>query len=181
MASKHQLSLELPASNNVKVFRISDVSTYAEGLGTDCGTLQITPPGFSQPTTIEVLPHFNLVLNGCTLGVQQTGCGSYQYNLPDGIYWIRYSVSPNDKVYVEYNHLRMTQTLNKYFNALCTLELAACEPDPDVKEQLKELSMIKSFLDAAVAKVEYCQELHEGMDLFLYAQKRLQKFTSQYC
>lgn len=181
MAAKHQLALELPPSNNVKVFRISDISTYAEGLATDCGTLQITPPGFNQPTTIEVLPHFNLVLNGCTLGLQQTNCGTHQNNLPDGIYWIRYSVSPNDKVYVEYNHLRMTQTLNRYYNTLCTLEMAACEPEPDVKEQLNELRLIKSFLDAAQAKVEYCHELSEGMDLFLYAQKRLQKFLLKQC
>lgn len=177
MSAKHLLSLELPASNNTKVFRVSDISTYATGLDVDCGTLQITPPGFSQPTTIEVVPHFNLVLNGCTLGIQTSGCGSSQTNLPDGIYWIRYSVSPNDKVFVEYNHLRMTQTLNRYYNILCTLEMGACEPEPDVKAKLNELRLIKSFLDAAVAKVEYCNEPSNGMELFIYAKKRLEKLA----
>ena len=66
-------------------------------------------------------------------------------------------------------------TLNKYFNELCKLEMAACEPTADIKEQLEELRLIKSFIDAAKAKVEECDDLQEGMELFMYAQKRLHK------
>jgi hypothetical protein len=177
MAEKHQLSLELPDTNNTKVFRIFDTSIYASDLDVQCGTLQITAPGFNLPVSIEVLPHFNLVLNACTLGIQTIGCGENSSRMPDGIFMVRYSVSPHDKVYVEYQHLRVTQTLNKYYNELGQLEMAACEPDADVKEQLKELRLIKSFIDAAKSKVEYCHSPQEGMELFIYAQKRLQKFS----
>lgn len=178
MASKHQLSLELPDTNNIKVLRIFDTSLYGEGLNVDCGTLRVTAPGFNSPRPIEVLPHFNLVLNGCSLGIQNTGCGEVSQILPDGIYVINYSVSPHTSVYVEYNHLRMTQTVNRWYNLLCEVELSACEPDADVKEVLAELRMIKNFLDAAKAKVEYCHEAEKGMELFLYAKKRLDKLTS---
>lgn len=181
MASKHQLSLELPDSNNIKVFRLVDTSSYAEEVGVDCGTLQITSPGFNLPVSIEVTPRFNLILNGCTLGIQRTGCGEVSQILPDGIYIIRYSVSPHASVYVEYNHLRATQTLNRYYNLLSQLELSACEPDADVKEQLEELRMIKSFIDAAKAKVEYSHEAEKGMELFVYAKKRLDKLTAKVC
>jgi hypothetical protein len=92
---------------------------------------------------------FNLILNACTLGLQSSGCGTTSERLPDGIYVIRYSVSPNDRVYVEYHYLRVCQTLNKYFHELCELELSACEPEADVKEDLAELRLIKSFIDAA--------------------------------
>jgi len=180
MAYKHQLSLEVPDTNNCSVFRIFDTSIYDTHVPTTCGTLAITSPGYNQPVSIEVLPHFNLVLNGCTLGIQTSGCGTMSERLPDGIYTIRYSVSPNDKVFVQYHYLRICQTNNKYFNELCKLELAACEPQADVKEQLNELRLIKSFIDAAKAKVEQCDDLQQGMDLFMYAQKRLQKFGS-YC
>ena len=71
--------------------------------------------------------------------------------------------------------------LNKYFSELCKLELAACEPTPTVKEQLNELRLIKSFIDAAKAKVEQCNELHQGMELFKYAQERLHKYASGGC
>jgi hypothetical protein len=180
MAYKHQLSLEVPDTNNCTVFRVFDTSIYDEHVPNTCGTLEITSPGYNQPVSIEVLPLFNLVLNGCTLGLQRNNCGTLSERLPDGIYTIRYSVSPNDKVFVQYHYLRICQTNNKYFNELCKLELAACEPQADVKEQLEELRLIRSFIDAAKAKVEQCDDLQQGMDLFVYAQKRLQKFGA-YC
>jgi len=181
MASKHQLSLEVPETNNCQVFRVFDTSLYSDDLAVTCGTLQITSPGFNEPVSIETLPGFNLILNACTLGIQSSGCGTTSQRLPDGIYVIRYSVSPNDKVFVEYYYLRTCQTVNKYFNELCKLEMAACEPQADVKAQLDELRLIKSFIDAAKAKVEYCQSPQQGMDLFVYAQRRLQRFGEMCC
>lgn len=181
MASKHQLSLEVPETNNVKVLRLFDTSFYSSNLKVDCSTLRITSPGFNLPVAIEVLPSFNLVLNACSLGLQRTSCDDDSYPLPDGIYVINYSVSPNTNVFVEYNHLRTTQTLNKYYNILGQLEMAACEPAPDVKEMLNELRLIKSFIDAAKAKVEYTLQPEEGMDLFIYAKKRLDKISRNEC
>jgi len=181
MASKHQLSLELPDTNNIHVLRVFDTSLYSEDLGTNCGLLQITAPGFVSPVSIEVLPAFNLVLNACTLGIQTIDCGNNVYPIPDGIYGIRYSIAPNDKVFVEYNYLRLTQTMNKYYNMLADVELAACEPDADVKELLKELRLIKSFLDAAKVKIEYANRLEQGMELLVYAQKRLVRLGNADC
>jgi hypothetical protein len=176
MSYKHQLSLEVPDTNNCSVFRIFDTSIYDEHVPVTCLRLEITSPGFNQPVVIEgdtITEGFNLVLNGCTLGIQTSNCGNTSERLPDGIYTIRYSVSPNDKVFVEYHYLRACMILNKYFNQLCKLEMAACEPTADVKDQLEELRLIKSFIDAAKAKVEQCDDLQEGMELFMYAQKRL--------
>ena len=178
MINKHQLSLEVPDTNNCSVFRVFDTSLYSSLIDIDCGTLEITSPGFNEAVSIQVIPQFNLILNACTLGLQTARCGSVSEVLPDGIYNIKYSVSPNSQVYVEYNYLRICQTLNKYFNELCRLELAACEPQADVKEELEELNLIKNFLDAAKVKVEYCENPQQGMDLFMYAQARLQKLTS---
>lgn len=178
---KHILSLEVPATNNMKVFRVQDTSQYSSLLDIDCSRLTITSPGFSQPRVIDVMPGFNLVLNACTLGLQQVGCSENSYPLPDGIYIINYSVAPNDKVYVEYNHLRTTQMENLLFKQIAKLELSACEPSADIKVQLKELRMIKDFIDAAKVKVEYANEPEKGMELLLYAQKLLDKYSNNYC
>ena len=191
MAYKHQLSLEVPDTNNCSVFRVVDTSIYDEHVPVTCPRLEITSPGYNEPVVIDVVLstdfttnapiNFSYILNGCTLGIQTAGCGTVSERLPDGIYTIRYSVSPNDKVYVEYHYLRTCQTNNKYFNELCKLELAACEPQPEVKAQLNELRLIKSFIDAAKAKVEQCDDLQEGIELLFYAQKRLQKYASGGC
>lgn len=179
MAVKHQLSLEVPETNNVKVLRLFDTSIYADDLTVDCGTLRITSPGFNLPVVIDVLPHFNLVINACSLGIQRSGCGTDAQPIPDGIYVINYSISPNTSVFVEYNHLRIVQITNKYNNIMSNLELAACEPDADVKEKLNELRLIKSFIDAAKIKVEYGHQPEEGMALLMYAQKKLTKLSSE--
>lgn len=181
MSYKHQLSLEVPDTNNCSVFRILDTSIYDEHLDVTCPKLEITSPGFNEPVVIDVLPGFNLILNACTLGIQTSGCGSVSERLPDGIYTIRYSVSPNDKVFVQYHYLRICQILNKYFNELCKVELAACEPDADVKAQLDELRLIKSFIDAAKAKVEQCNDLQEGMELLMYAKYRIERYQTYGC
>ena len=177
MASKHQLSLELPDTNNIKVLRIFDTSFYATDLPVDCGKLLITSPGFNMPAVLDVLPGFNLVLNTCSLGLQQTGCGSYSEVIPDGVYKINYSVSPNSNVFVEYQYLRVVQTLNKWNNLLSMLEMSGCEPDADIKEKLKELQLIKGFIDAAKAKVEYAHDPEAGMELLLFAQKKLNRYA----
>jgi len=176
MAYKHQLSLEVPETNNCSLFRILDTSIYSEHIPVTCSRLEIISPGYNQPAVIDVLPGFNLILNACTLEIQTIDCGDTSQVLPDGVYAIKYSVSPNDKVFVEYHYLRVCQLLNKYFNELCKLELAACEPQADVRAQLDELRMIKSYIDAAKIKVEVCDEVQEGIDLFTYAQKLLNKY-----
>ena len=181
MASKHQLSLEVLDVKNLGILKITDTSVYTDKIDVDCETVHITVPGFNKPVAIEVVKGFDLVLDGCDLYIQTSGCGEVVQDIPDGVYTIRYSVSPNDKVYVEYTHLRVTALLDQWNKQLCQLELAACEPNADVKESLKELRLIKSFIDAAKAKVEYCHDSAAGMDLYNYAKRRLDKFPDTCC
>lgn len=177
---RHVLSLDVTETNNIKVFRIADTSIYAD-MPITCGVLQIQAPGFNVIQQFDVVPNFSLVVNACSLGIQTEDCGTNPGNLPDGIYKLQYSVSPNDKVFVEYAHLRTTATMNKYYNLLCDLELAACEPEAVIKDQLEKLREIRSFIDAAKAKAEYCHELDKGMELLKYAQKQLNNFSLNPC
>lgn len=175
MGAKHHLSLEIPETANTKLFRVSDTSFYANDLAVECSTLQILSPGFNVPKEIEAIPGFNYVLNACTLGTQVSGCGDINADLADGIYVIRYSVSPNTQVFVEYNYLRVTAALNLYYFKLGQLDLKACEPDQEIRKNLTEMRLIKSMIDAAKAKVEYCHNPKEGYELFVYALRRLEK------
>lgn len=172
---RHQLSLEVPTVYNARLLQVDDSSIYTNALPVDCSRLEITVPGFVSAVAIEVTRNFSSYFNSCQLGLQTHGCADETHNLPDGIYVVRYSVSPNDHVFVEYNHLRMTQAMNLYYTKMCALGLGACEPDADVKEQLRKFQLVRSFMDAAKAKVEYCHESHKGMELFLYAQRLLGK------
>lgn len=179
--ANHVLSLEVPTVSNPCIMPVMDTSIYSELVPISCETLNVTVPGFTYSNQISVTAGFNEPLTACQLGLQSVDCGSTYVDLPDGVYIIKYSVSPNDIVYVEYNHLRITQALNKYNAVMCNLDLAGCEPTAKTKNDLQELRLIKMYLDAAKAKVEYCLEPHKGMTIYNYALKLLSKFECKNC
>ena len=153
MASKHILSLEIPTVSNCDLLCIKDTSQYSSELAVDCEELLITLPGFSVPVLIKVDKDFDMCLTACTLAIQKSDCGTTQEKIPDGVYIIKYSVSPNSKVYVEYNHLRVTRLLTTYYEVLCDLEVQACQPDSEKQSLLAEMSYIRTVIDLSLIHI----------------------------
>lgn len=185
----HSLSLDIPQTLNPYILRIDDTSKYAIDLPVDCPTLLVTAPGFNYSSEnfpiVEELEGgekrpFRAILTGKNLGLQKPTDNSL-CRLPDGIYAIRYSVSPNEQVYVEYNHLRVTNLMNRYNQVLCSINLTDSEPTAEKEKKLKELWWIDIYIKAAISKVEICHEASKGMDLYRYAEKKLAKFTCRKC
>lgn len=191
MAAKHILSLDIPPSSNCEILPIVDTSDYTNNLGVSCPELSITAPGFNNPKIIETAVSKNdngewegfgrLNLTACALGLQTSSCSTSRATIPDGIYIIKYSVSPNDKVYVEYNHLRVTELLSTYYKKLCELDVKPCEPSSEFQQVMAEMKYIRTLIDAAVAKVEYCQSPNEGLELYNFAKSKLKKITCEIC
>ena len=182
--SKHVLSLEAPDTMNPCQLWLADTSVYNPDVEVKCQVLEITLPGFNYSVQFgeaDIALGFNRQFTACDLEVQIDGCGTQFNNLPDGIWIFRWSVSPNDQVYVEYNHLRMTQTWIRYQSILCELDISNCAPNSEQVKKLNELRMIRMYLDAAKAKVEVCHEPAKGMVLFNYAVKLLDKFECKSC
>lgn len=182
--AKHTLSLEVLDTMNLCQLIVMDTSIYNPDVAPKCPVLEVTLPGFNQSVQFgedKISPGFLLNLTACDLEVQIDNCGTQFNNLPDGIYILKYSVSPNDLVYVEYNHLRMVKALTRYQTILCELDIAACAPTTEQVEKMKKLREIRMYLDAAKAKVEICHEPAKGMELYKYAVKLLDKFECKSC
>ena len=64
---------------------------------------------------------------------------------------------------------------------MCELDIAACTPDVEIDTKLKALREIRSYLDAAKAKVETCHQPANAMSLYNYALKLLAKFDCATC
>lgn len=173
--------LEIPDTLNSCVLRLVDMSVYNENITVTCPQLQISSPGFSQSSFVDVSAGFSQNFTACDIGIQSSNCGSEYNDLPDKLYVIRYSVSPNDVVYVEYNHLRITKALNKIRDFLCDLDAGACEPAEVVRKKLMELDHIRQDLMAAKAMVEVCRKAKQGVDLYNYAWQKLEKFECSAC
>lgn len=180
MASRHQLSLDFPETANEGIFRIDDTSIYSTLIAVDCPTLEILPPGYTVPSAISVPGGFRLILNACTMGILETGCDEDCPTLADGIYHIRYSVSPNAKVYVEYNVLRTVMFWKNFAEACCKLN-SVCSPDKELERDIRELMFIERFAKTAKYLVEDKNRPEDGMNMFRYAIRRLEKFTCTSC
>ena len=188
--ANHVLSLEVPQVMNECILKILDTSVYQTlnpAIPIVCPTLNVTVPGFGYSNQIEGTTMTNFVntghitLTACDLQLQSSNCGTMYNNLPDGIYIIKYSVSPNAEVFVEYNHMRITHALNKYYKILCDVDVAACDPPYIIKNELEALRLIFMYLQASKSKVEFCHEPQKGMSLYNYALKLLNKLSCTNC
>lgn len=178
---RHTLALDIPDTACDTILRIWDASVYGEGLDVDCPRLDIWLPGFVIPKYFtELAPDFVLTLDAKDLGLQHPQAET-PLSLPDGLYKVRYSVSPNELVFVEYYHLRTTNIMNLYYQEICKLQLEACEPDAEQHQKLHDLRYIKMYIDAAKAKAEYCHAPEQAVDMLAYAEKLLRKYLTGCC
>jgi hypothetical protein len=185
--AKHNLKLHIPQLLDECILQVVDLSVYDSMIPVSCPTLQILLPEFTtatllnDTTTPQIAGGFSLNLTACDLEIQTENCG-YEFNsLPDGIYVIKYSVSPNDVVFVEQNHLRITQALIQWKKLLCDLKLPACAPGADKKKRLAELMEIRGYLEAAVATVELCHKPKLGIEQYSYAVSLMDKMNCETC
>ena len=77
--------------------------------------------------------------------------------------------------------MRITKALIRYNKALCDVDLSDCAPSAQSQKRLTELALIKSYLEAAKAKVEFCHEPQKGMTLYNYALRLLNKLDCKNC
>ena len=181
MAVKHFLELDIPDLSCESILKITDISVYGAGLDIDCLRLDIWLPGFSTPTYFtDLLPFFTRNFSPIDFELQHPDTDAL-ISLPDGLYTIRFSVSPNDKVYVEYYHLRTTRITNLYYKELCKVQLQNCEPDAEQHQKLHDLRYIKMYIDAAKSKAEYCHSPKQAVEMLAFSEKLLNKYKTGCC
>jgi hypothetical protein len=189
MAIKHTLALDIPDTACENILRIWDASVYGAGLAVDCPRLDIYLPGYSLPIyytsnstltpPVVLAPGFVKNLSTTDLGI--THADDEPGNFTDGLYTIKYSVSPNNLVYVQYYHLRVTSLMNTYYGEVCKIQLEACEPTAEQHQRMHDLRYIKMYIDAAKAKAEYCHAPVQATEMYDYAKRLLDKYLTGCC
>lgn len=176
--SQHILALKIDDCYNDGIFLVKDISVYTSTIPVQCPELQILPPGYTTPSVLEVSSRFDLVLNACTMGIMTANnCASGCPCLPDGIWWLRYTVAPSDKVYVTYNYLRITQAWNRLNNLLCQLPLDCTLPDQDLQYDIDNISRIREYLIAAQTNVNQLNKPEEGINEYRFAIQLMDKMS----
>ena len=101
---------------STKTLGIADISTYDTNPPVLIApTMEITIPGYTVPVSIPFIPLDFNVYNSITLGLNTFSGGTQP--LPDGIYFLKYSVSPAYLNYTEKNIMRTERIQEKFDNA----------------------------------------------------------------
>lgn len=159
-----KLSLDIQDTTNTKTFRIVDTSEYNDKIPIKDAFLEFIPPGFDQVKSFKVKPRFNEVFNASILSILPAKTFKALADLPDGLYQIKYSVPPTDKLVVEYYYFRTLKLQQKFYELLCQLYrnrknfLVA-----EFTERRQELIWIKILIDTA----KYAAEDNHNAELAL--------------
>lgn len=183
--AQHILQIQVGQTYNEGVFIVEDTSIYTPSLPVSNQSLQITPPGFSVPTVITTtVQNFRFVLNACALGITSPGgCSNMCPNIPDGVYSIYYSVSPNTNVFVGYQYMRIVSAINRLNGYLCKLQLPNCLPSEELTYELNNITLIRNYLISAQTNVNDLHNFQDGVNQYRYAIELMNKMITKkpYC
>lgn len=162
---------------NTKTLGIADISQY----DTDppvvvAPTMQITVPGFTTPVSIPFnVNNFN-VYNSIILGLSPFPATT---PLPDGVYFMKYSVAPSATNYVEKNIMRTELIQEKFDNAFMKLDMMEC--DSAIRTQAKVvLNSIWYLIQGSIAAANNCA-IDTANKLYKQANQQLDYFIANQC
>lgn len=170
----------MPAS--CKTLKLIDASSYNPDIVTSNAILEVTPPGFSRPVVFPVQAGFSITLNSSTLNILPAVTLDQLIDLPDGIYYYKYSIQPNNQIFVEYSVLRMCQLSQKFYHAVCQLFSEREKiTRREFEEKRRNLTWIKELMDAAKYQVEECGHENSAIEMYNEANRLLDRKNNCYC
>lgn len=175
MPNLHLDILVIP-TYDVNILSIADASTYPTTPPVvTTPTIEISVPGFGTVVLPFVPDDLNL-FTSADLGITPTGVNQ---PLPDGIYRLKYSVSPAYINFVEKSILRIDKLQEKFDNAFLQLNMMEC--DRALKTQSSvQLNTINFFIQGAIASANNCSEI-ESTTLYNQADNMLNNFLKSNC
>ena len=168
--------LVIPTYNSLTL-GIADASTYPESPAVQSPTLTIEIPGFNNIPPIPFkINDFNII-NSASLGLSDVGDDLIP--LPDGIYTIKYSVTPAYENYVNKTIIRVEQLQQKFDEAFMSLDMIEC--DQAIKKQDKvQLNTIYFLIQGSIAAANNCA-IDTSNKLYKQAQSSLNNFLRNGC
>ena len=156
---------------------IADISVYDTNPPVvSAPTMQITVPGFTTPVAIPFNVNSFNVYNSIILGLTPFPATS---PLPDGIYFMKYSVAPATTNFVEKNIMRTELIQEKFDGAFMKLDMMEC--DSAMRTQAKVvLSSISFMIQGSIAAANNCA-IDESNRLYNQANKMLTNFMKSNC
>lgn len=167
------LDIQVVPTYNTYTISIQDISTYDSTPTSP--TIRIVAPGVdvSKPFTINSINTFN----STTLGL--TAVGLPTISIPDGIYYLTYSIAPATTNYVNRTFMRTDKIQEKFDNAFMKLDMMEC--DKAIKTQSTvTLNTINYFIQGSIAAANN-SAITVANKLYIQADMMLNNFIKTNC
>jgi hypothetical protein len=161
---------------NVQTLGIADASTYPATPPVSSPTIEIDVPGFGLVSLPFNINDFN-VYTTASLGI--TSVGHPLLPLPDGVYYIKYSVAPAYQNFVQKTIMRVDQLQEKFDSAFMKLDMMECDAAIR-KQQMVDLNSIYYFIQGSIAAANNCA-VDTANKLYNQANKMLNQFIANKC
>lgn len=161
---------------NRKTLAVMDNSYYPTSFVIQSPSLEITIPGFN-PILLPFVPNTTNVYSSTNAGFSTVidDIGS----LPDGVYTLKYSVTPAYQYYVEKSIMR-TESIQEKFDTLF-LKSDITECNGRLKKQIKdELDVIYIMIQSSIAAGNNCAT-NLAMSLYRTALEKLNQLSQNGC
>lgn len=172
-----KLNINIQDTHDFKTLGLIDVSWYNPDIRVEDATIEILPPGYKFAASPFFMVGALNVYNSHGVGITKASCGEDPVNLPDGIWKIKYSICPNDKLFIEKFFLKTDLLQCKFTQAFLTLDFQAGEPD---KTKKKELDEIEFFIKGAIAAANN-QDANLAISFYTKADNLLNSFGTSNC
>lgn len=146
---------------NLKFLSITDLSVYNPDVPVTSAMYRIFIAGFNQYVDVPYTPGSVTNINSNVLQMTSANKVGDLSVLPSGLWTIRQSVCPNDKLFYEYVFFNITPNLKKIKDSVC------CNKNND--EILEELWDIKHTFELAKIMAEDCGDAKKANALYKVA------------
>lgn len=171
-----RLDIAVIPTYNIYTLGVADTSTYLPSASIVSPTIEIEVPSFKK-VVLQFNPNEFNIFNSTTLGITEPG--DVELPLPDGVYYLKYSVAPAYKNFVEKRIMRVDALQEKFDEAFMQLDMMEC--DKAIKTQQKiDLNTIYFFIQGSIAAANNCA-IEESTKLYNQATKMLNNFKKNGC
>ena len=161
---------------NTQTLGIADTSVY-DGLTPVSPTVAITLPNTTVAISLPFTPNDFNVFNSASLGL--SAVGQPLVALPDGVYYIVYTISPAETYHVEHNIMRTALIQEKFDNAFMKLDMMEC--DSAIRTQSKvTLNSIWYLIQGSIAAANN-SAIATANKLYAQANNMLNNFIKNNC
>jgi hypothetical protein len=167
-----KLDLYMLDSYQLDTIMIADTSQYPSNFTISNATIEITPPNYSK-VAISFEPRGVNIFRANDLSID---CSDDCVTLPDGIYKVKYSVTPNTTNYIEKQFIRVEEIRQSLRNAFAAVQFDTNILDTESKALKEKLRDADFLISGAIAATANC-DIQSAYELYKKAEEILNKIN----